>query len=221
MNKLFKRILIITGHYGCGKTSLAISLAQMRRQAGAEVTLIDLDIVNPYFRTADFRAPLEQAGIRVITPAYASSNLDIPALSAAVDAAITGSGEVILDVGGDDAGAVALGRYAAALTAQDADMWYLFNSCRYLTATPEDCAVLLEEIQRVSRLSVTGLVNTTNLGPETTPALIRHSLDFARQTAAITGKPLVATAADARLTDSLHDLPDLLPVKTLVALPWQ
>ena len=101
MNKLFKRILIITGHYGCGKTSLAISLAQMRRQAGAEVTLIDLDIVNPYFRTADFRAPLEQAGIRVITPAYAGSNLDIPALSAAVDAAITGSGEVILDVGGE------------------------------------------------------------------------------------------------------------------------
>lgn len=214
------QILIVTGHYGCGKTSFAVSAALEKRRQGEAVTLIDLDIVNPYFRSADFRDELEREGIRVIAPAYAGSNLDLPVLSAAVDAAILDGGWVILDVGGDDAGAVALGRYADKLRQRPHALLYLLNSCRYLTDTPESCVCSLREIEQASRLRVHGLINNTNLGPETTAELVRASLPFAEQTAELAGLPLWGTAVMPSLQESLSDLQGVIPLRRLVLPPW-
>ena len=121
-----KRITIITGHYGSGKTNLSVNLAVNAAKEGKKVTVVDLDIVNPYFRTADFQQLFNEMGITLLAPDYANSNLDIPALSFDVEQlACQNNGNLIIDVGGDDAGAIALGRYADALE-QFRDRWILW-----------------------------------------------------------------------------------------------
>ena len=106
-----KRIIAVVGHYGSGKTNLAVNLAADLAASGRDVALADLDIVNPYFRSADFTAQMQAKGVEMIVPPYARSNLDIPALPARMDGAIDGGKTLVLDIGGDDAGAAALGRY--------------------------------------------------------------------------------------------------------------
>lgn len=223
MNMAFwaDHILILTGHYGCGKTSFAVSTAIKMKKAGQRVTLIDLDIVNLYFRSSDFRVQLEEMDIRLVAPVYAGSSLDLPALSAAVDSAITGDGQVILDVGGDDAGAMALGRYAKAIAERPHTFLYLFNSCRYLTATPADCVQALREIEEASRLKADGLINNTNLGGETTAALVRGSMAFAQEVSRLSGLPLMGTAAISSVAAGLSDIKDLIELSERVCLPWE
>ena len=108
-----KRIVVVVGHYGSGKTNFSVNLAVDLKAAGRDVILVDLDIVNPYFRSADFGALLEEKGIGLIAPVYARSNLDVPALDGRLDAVIESDKTLVIDVGGDDAGAAALGRYSA------------------------------------------------------------------------------------------------------------
>lgn len=217
---LTKRLNLITGHYGSGKTNLAVNLALDAKKQGKSVTIVDLDIVNPYFRTADFAEMLTNQGIRVILPTYANSNLDIPALTGAVDSVFTNGDDcVILDVGGDDAGAIALGRYAPAISAQDYDLFYVINQHRYLTATPDDALEVLREIAAVSRLSPTGVLNNSNLGEETTWEAVRESIPFAQAVAEKAGVPLRATAYDRRLEHG--SIPDGYPVDIFVKKIWE
>ena len=108
MLEQLNRIVVVTGHYGSGKTNLSVNLAMSLRAAGEEVTLVDLDIVNPYFRSADFETLAEENGIRLIAPVYARSNLDIPALDGRLDAELDGGRRIVIDVGGDEEGAAAL-----------------------------------------------------------------------------------------------------------------
>ena len=218
--ELTKRLNLITGHYGSGKTNLAVNLALDAKKEGKSVAIVDLDIVNPYFRTADFSEMLENNGIRVIVPMYANSNLDIPALTGAVDAVLN-SGEdcVILDVGGDDAGAIALGRYAPAISAQEYDLFYVVNRYRYLTATPDEALEVLRDIAAVSRLSPTGVLNNSNLGGETTAAEVERSAAFAGEVARLAGVPLRATAYDRRLGEL--SVPEGYPVDIYVKKIWE
>ncbi len=218
--QLNRRVNLITGHYGSGKTNLAVNLAMDARKQGKSVAIVDLDIVNPYFRTADFADVLTAEGIRVIVPTYANSNLDIPALTGAVDSVFTGDEDcVIIDVGGDDAGAIALGRYAPKISREPYDLFYVINHCRYLTSTPEEALGVLRDIEAVSRLSATGILNNTNLGEETTPALIEASASFAKEVAGLANLPLCATAYDERLP--APDLPNGYPVKVYVKKIWE
>lgn len=193
------RITILTGHYGSGKTNIAVDLALRAAAREPAVTIVDLDIVNPYFRTADFRAELEAHGIRVIAPIYANSNLDIPALPPEINSIFDGTGRVFIDVGGDDAGAIALGQFARRLQGCGYDLYYVVNERRYLTREPEQAVELLREIEASSRLNATGILNNTNLGADTTAALVRDSLPFAGEVARIAGLPLVGTCIDERL----------------------
>ncbi len=218
--ELTKRLNLITGHYGSGKTNLAVNLALDAKKQGKSVTIVDLDIVNPYFRTADFAEMLTNQGIRVILPMYANSNLDIPALTGAVDSVFTNGDDcVILDVGGDDAGAIALGRYAPAISAQDYDLLYVVNEHRYLTATPDDALEVLREIAAVSRLSPTGVLNNSNLGEETTWEAVLNSIPFAQAVADKAGVPLRANAYDRRLEQGT--MPDGYPVDIFVKKIWE
>lgn len=215
------KTVIVTGHYGSGKTNLAINLAMMLKRKGEAVALCDLDVVNPYFRTADFKDMAAKGGIELFASDYANSNLDIPSLSGGMEAALGTDKTVIIDVGGDDAGAFALGRYAKRIEETPYTMLYIVNAYRYLTREPEESAELLYQIEAASRLKATHIVNCSSLGTETTAEDIKKSLDYAEKVAKLTGRPLLFTAVDERLTNELKDLRDMLPVKIYVKVPWQ
>ncbi len=193
------RAVIITGHYGSGKTSLAVNLALYFADKGERVCVVDLDIVNPYYRTADFAQLFEERGIRLVSPQYANTNLDIPALCFDMNALLDNYDRVIADVGGDDAGAAALGQYATILKNRGYDMAYVVNKHRLLTSEPREALELLGDIEYVSGLKATGIVNCSNLGTETTAQTVTDSLPYARACADELGLPLLFTAADRRL----------------------
>lgn len=216
-----KKITVITGHYGSGKTNLSVNLAVKAAQEGKEVTVVDLDLVNPYFRTADFREMFSGMGIKLIAPDFACSNLDVPSIQFDIEQLAGNDGCLIIDVGGDDAGAFALGRFAEALNrfGEELDMLYVINQRRYLTENSGQAAALLHEIEKASRMRHTAVVNNTNLGCETTPEIISQSADFARETAAAAGLPLAFTTCPEELCE-LIDIPDIFPIKVYVRPLW-
>ncbi len=215
-----KSCVIVCGHYGAGKTNLTVNLALAAAQSGEAVSVIDMDVVNPYFRTADFQELFREAGIRLIAPIYANTNLDLPVLPPSVGAAIREkTGRLFLDVGGDDDGAVALGGFSALLEKRGYSMLYVVNSRRELEPEPGEEAALLRRIQTASRLKVTHLVNNTNLGPETTSEVLLQSLPYLEEVSKRTGVPVLGAAAEERLTPHL-EAEGLLPVRVYVKPPW-
>ena len=225
MLEQLNRIVVVTGHYGSGKTNLSVNLAMSLRAAGEEVTLVDLDIVNPYFRSADFETLAEENGIRLIAPVYARSNLDIPALDGRLDAELDGGRRIVIDVGGDDAGAAALGRYSAHIKESGGcDMLYVVNAYRYLTRTGGEAAQILGEIECAARLTATAVVNNSNLAEITTAEDISRSAAYARETALQYQIPLLFTAAREDLADAVRayapGLP-VYPVRIYVKKPWE
>ncbi|MGE4548549.1 MAG: ParA family protein [Intestinibacillus sp.] len=225
MQNSSRRITIVTGHYGCGKTNLAVNLALDRRAAGHRAALVDLDIVNPYFRSADFAALLQRQDVELVAPVYANTNLDIPALNGRLEGLLREDCDLILDVGGDAAGAAALGRYAAAIDAAGGyDLLYAVNFYRYLTRTPEECADILSEIERAARLKATGVVNCSHLMDGTTPQTVADTDARARAVAAACGLPLRFTAVLRPLADPIRQLlPDdeIYPIDLYVKKPWE
>ncbi|MCQ2457889.1 MAG: ParA family protein [Clostridia bacterium] len=168
-----KRFIILTGNYGSGKTELALNLA-FRFAESRSTTLVDLDIVNPYFRSSEKTEQLEAVGIRVLKPTFALTTVDIPALPAEIQSVFeTPCDKVIFDVGGDDTGAAALGRYAPSFRrfAQDTVCALVVNCMRPLTETAEDITDLAQRISARGRVPVEILINNTNLGGKTTPDL--------------------------------------------------
>lgn len=216
-----KKITIITGHYGSGKTNLAVNLALRLADAGEKVTIVDFDIVNPYFRTADFAELFQKHGVTLAASMYANTSLDIPAISFDMERMAYEPGYLIVDVGGDDAGAIGLGRYAEGFSAyvpEQLDMWYVINRYRYLTERPEETLELMYEIEAVSRMRHTGIVNNSNLGRETTADTVQQALPYAEETAAQAKLPLVYTTYRNDLELSL---PNGLPVDVFVKPVWE
>lgn len=221
----FKRIIAVAGHYGSGKTNFAVNLALYYHRAGHDTALVDLDIVNPYFRSADFAEQLELVGIETVVPLYARSNLDIPALTARVDAAIETEKTLIIDVGGDDAGAAALGRYSKLIEqAGGCELLYVVNRYRYLTQTAGEADEILSDIEAVSHLKATGVVNNSNLGEITTAQHVADSMEYARETAQKRGIPLVLTTCDQQISEQVKLLLPEVPVwgiEMFVKKPWE
>lgn len=202
-----KKINIVTGHYGSGKTNFSANLAVSLAEKGEKVTVVDLDIVNPYFRTADFTELFGERNISLIKPMYANTNLDIPAISFDLERIATDDGYFIIDVGGDDDGALALGRYAKAFEpfSEDIDFFYVVNRFRYIGDGIDECSELLPEIERCSRMKATAIVNNSNLGKETTAENIKEGIAFAEKVSEKTGLPIFCTTC-----------PDFLSVAEIV-----
>lgn len=211
-----KRLTLFAGHYGSGKTNIAVNYALALAAEGKAVSIGDLDIVNPYFRTADSRKILEAAGVQLISPQYANTNVDLPALPAASyrlveDKSIFG----IMDIGGDDRGAYALGRYVPYIKAENNyRMVFVANACRPLTRTPEEALEVMREIEGACGLAFTDLVNNTNLAEETSPQTLLDSLDYMQQLSKISGLPIFATCVRSDLEPALAGrIPNLFPLR--------
>ena len=222
MIESLRKLTIITGHYGSGKTNIAVNLALDLNRHGKKVILVDLDIVNPYFRSADFTEELENQGIEVVAPIYANTNLDIPALSAAIGRALVQQDKyVIVDVGGDDAGAAALGRYSEDIMARSYDMFYVINCFRYLTKNCEEAAEILSEIELMGKVRATGILNNSNLSYLTKFEDVLQSVPYAEETAKETGLPIIAHVLRRDLIKNDCPLSNVYGVDIFVKPVWE
>jgi MinD-like ATPase involved in chromosome partitioning or flagellar assembly len=201
----YKRITLLAGHYGSGKTNIAVNIALQLKKERDRVAIADLDIVNPYFRTKDSEKELTEAGIRLIVSEYANTNLDIPALPQEMYALVDDKGLTgVVDVGGDDQGAVALGRISPAIAEEnDYDMLLVINRYRPLTRDAASTVEVMREIEKAASLPFTGIVNDSNLGADTTAEDILSSLPYAEEVSKLTGLPVVMTCAEDKLAGEL------------------
>lgn len=190
-----KRITLFAGHYGSGKTNVALNYAYNLKQNGFDTVIADIDTVNPYFRTKDSAAELKQAGIELIASEFAGSNVDLPALPAAMyDIIFDSEKYAVIDIGGDDRGAFALGRYTPEILRENNySMLMVINMYRPLTSTPEDTVEILHEIETASGIPFTGLVNNSNLGTGTTVSTLTDSFEYANKVSMLSGLPIYAT----------------------------
>ena len=219
--KNFKRLTLLCGHYGSGKTNVAVNLAIQLKKQYNNLVVADLDIVNPYFRTKDSLDDFKKHGIELICSEYANTNVDIPALPAdmyrlTTDKSLT----AVIDVGGDDRGAYALGRLVPEIEAEgNYEMLMVINGYRPLTPDAASTIEVMREIETACKLKFTGLVNNSNVGELTTAEYVLNSMDYAREVSNKSGLPIVMTTVKRELYDELKDkIDDLLPM-TLQAKP--
>lgn len=220
MNILLKNINIICGHYGCGKTNFSINLALNEAKQG-NVTLVDLDIVNPYFRSGDYKKLLEDNGVHVIAPKFLGTNLDNPSLPAEIYSIFDNDDStVIIDLGGDDAGAFALGRVSKQILESDYAMFYVVNCFRALTQTSAQAVEILSEIEKASRLKANGIINNSHLQNLTTENEIEKGYKYAKETALKLDLPLVATTCPKEIANKVNNIDNLYPIDVIVKPPF-
>ena len=209
-----KRLTLFAGHYGSGKTNIAVNYAIHLAQEGKPVCIADLDIVNPYFRTKDSAKELEEAGVTLISPRFANTNVDLPALPAEAYRLVQDKETFgIMDIGGDDRGAYALGRYVPSIKEEtDYRMVFVANACRPLTPTAADALEVMREIEAACGLAFTCIVNNSNLGTETTPETVLSSQEFIQELCRLSGLPLWLTTAEKTVAESL-ELPNVFPLQ--------
>ena len=223
-------VVVVTGHYGVGKTNFSLNLAMDAAAAGYRVTLADMDVVNPYFRSN------EEAGVRLIAPVFghAGTSLDVPSVTGELAVAATeayrdetGRTVVIVDAGGDDVGATALARFAPALAAGPYAMLYVVNAFRNLTQAPADAVAVLREIEAKSHLAATAVVGNSHLQAETTLGHIAESVPYAQAVASAAGLPVACITAPIQAirqentgSTALADIPNGYAVEVYVKPPW-
>ena len=213
---LEKRLTLFAGHYGSGKTNIAVNFALTLARSGKNVCIADLDIVNPYFRTADSAQELAEAGVTLISPKFANSNVDLPALPAEAYRLVTDKTVYgIMDIGGDDRGAYALGRYVPAIREEnDYRMVFVANCCRPLTRTPEEALEVMREIEAACGLQFTDIINNSNLASETTAETVLASEGYIQELCRISGLSLFATSAEETVARELADrIPNVLSLR--------
>ena len=211
-----KRVTLFAGHYGSGKTNIAVNWAKHLKSQGKNVTIVDLDIVNPYFRTKDSQKDFEELGIKLVCSEFANTNLDIPALPKEIYGAIADKNSyLIMDIGGDDVGAVAMGRYTPSILEEnDYEMIYVANCYRPLTKTAEDTLEVMREIEAASGIPFTAIINNSNLGVETTPEDVVKSNMYAQELSKISKLPVIFTTVNNSIAEQIGDkIPDLFPLE--------
>ncbi len=192
----YKRVTLFAGHYGSGKTNIAVNYALWLKNTGRDVVIADLDIVNPYFRTKDSKEELDKVGIELISPEFANTNVDLPALPSSVYGVMQNKNRLaVLDIGGDDRGAYALGRYRPyILEENDYEMVYVANFARPLTPDAQSALEVMREIEAACGIAFTSMVNNTNLAGDTTAEFVKASMPKAEELSRLTGLPILFTS---------------------------
>ena len=218
-----ERLILFTGHFGSGKTEIAINYAINSAKSGHKTILVDLDIVNPFFRSTEVKDQLEAQGVKLISPNFAATTVDVPSLPAELYSVFADkSAKLIFDVGGDEVGARALGQYFPHFQKESYRMYYVINTRRPMSATKEDILDMMQEIQVKSRLKVTDLVNNTNLSYETTIYDIIDGNDLVKEVSRSVNIPIAYTSGLKELLDQLpEDLEgELYPISIYMKPPW-
>ena len=202
-----KRITLFAGHYGSGKTNIAVNYALKLHESGAKVKIADLDIVNPYFRTKDSASELEKAGIELISPEYANSNVDLPALPQELYGLVQNHDfYAIMDIGGDERGALALGRYRPYILEENSyEMVFVANFYRPLTRTAEEALEVMREIEAAGGIPFTAIVNNSNLGEETVAQDVKDTFKEAQKLSGLTSLPLLFTSVKEDISTEFGD----------------
>lgn len=217
-------LVVIVGNYGSGKTEISINLAVNRKQAGFNVSIADLDLVNPYFRAREARITLTDLGIKVILPPEQYLQADLPVLSPAIAGLIRQSSDlVILDVGGDDAGATVLSALADAFKGKQVHMLQVINPLRPQTSTVAGCITMRDEIEQAAQLPITGLIGNANLIDETSAEDIYSGYEFVQSVAQESGLPLEFITVSQELLPKID--PERfscarLPIVRQLVPPW-
>jgi len=216
------RFLVLTGNYGSGKTEIAINLAFSANEH-EKVTLVDLDIVNPYFRSGEKAEQLRQAGVRVLMPVFALTTVDIPALPPEIQSVFEQPYDrIIFDVGGDDTGAAALGRYYPSFMAhrEETCMALVVNCMRPLTRTDDDIIDLAARISNRGRLPISILINNTNLAGQTTPEMLEEGERTVSECAERLGVHSVINAGMPHILAKSHLIHPQMPVRRTMVPEW-
>ncbi len=216
-----KKITVVTGHYGSGKSTFAANYAVRCSQQGERVTVADMDTVNPYYRTADLKALFDENGVELIAPRYAGSNLDMPIIDYDIPGLYETGRNIIIDMGGDDAGAYPLGKFAAFLREHkdETEVLYVVNFCRCLTYDTDGAQEILKEIENACGLKATAVVNNSNLGFETDESIINEGLKKAEKLSAETGIPIFCSTVP--VLEKCKDIKgELFPVNIYIRNVW-
>ena len=216
-----RRLIVIAGHYGSGKTELAVSLAMELAQSQARqyprLAIVDLDVANPYFRSRERMDMLESHGVSVYGDTFHSTGAtaELPALTAALRAPLEDEGcQTIVDLGGNDAGARVLRQFEKYFSGADHELWAVVNFRRYETLTVDSSMEHVLSIQNELRIPVTGLVNNTHLLRETTVDILREGYDKALALSEIMGIPLLFTCYPAGIIQP-EELKGISPLRPL------
>lgn len=219
-----ERLILFTGHFGSGKTELAVNYAIRSANAGNKTILVDLDIVNPFFRSTEVKDTLEAHGVKVISPNFATTGVDVPSLPAEVYSVFADkSAKVIFDVGGDEVGARALGAYYPYFMKEAYRMFYVINARRPFSSKMDDVLEMFHEVQQKSRLKVTDLINNTNLSYETEFCDIMEGNDFIVQVSEHINIPVTYISGVREVLDKLPDemSSKLFPIDLYMKPPWK
>lgn len=223
-NKSENKFHIFSGHFGSGKTEVALNFAIKLKKAGKKVTIVDFDIVNPYFRTNDASKILEENGIKLVVNNYASTNLDMPTVPLNIMSVFDSDDDVVIfDVGGDDDGALALGQYRQYFEKQGYYMHFVVNTKRPLTETAEDFIEMKERIEAASRLKFTDIYNNTNLGNITDENTLLSNYDEIKKLSKLMGIPI---SKNCGIKKALLNIPEnlkdtIFEMNINIPKPWE
>ncbi len=210
-----KRITLFAGHYGSGKTNIAVNYAMHLKKQSLDVVIADLDIVNPYFRTKDSEIELQEKGIELLCSPYAGTNVDIPALPQSMYRAVQDKNiYAVMDIGGDDAGAIALGRFAPFINEENNyEMIFVANFFRPLCRTAEDAFEIMKEIEKASSVKFTAIINNSNLGDDTSAQDVLSTVNEVQKLSQISSLPIIMTTAKQDVCNELEGkIKDLFPL---------
>ena len=219
-----KRVSIFTGHFGSGKTEVAVNYALKMAEMYEKVAIVDMDIVNPFFRTADVKNMLEERGIKVILPQYANTNVDVPSLPAEINTVFENKEyHVVLDIGGDDLGAKVVSRYRDSIIKDDYDMYFVVNTRRPMTDSEKGIEEAIYDIEYSSRLKVAKLVNNTNLLNETTLEYFNEGDAMIRAVSEKLGIPVGFVSGLEKVMAEVNNYTEKqkLVLGKLIKLPWE
>jgi len=220
-----KGIVVIAGNYGSGKTEVTINLAVNRKQAGLDVRIADLDLVNPYFRTREARLALSELGIQVVVPPEKYLQADLPILSPVVSGMIRQPSQLtLLDAGGDAAGATVLAALADSLKGKRVNMLQVVNPFRPFTDTLSGCLKIRKQIENAAKMSINGIIGNANLIDETVAEDIYRGYNFVKELSEESGLPLEFITVEAGLLSEI-DMDRLscsvLPIERQLVPPWK
>jgi hypothetical protein len=223
LKELLGRITVLCGNYGSGKTEIALNLALRLAREGERVSFVDLDIVNPYFRSSSRAELLRKEGIKVLMPNFALSSVDVPSLPAQIQSVfVDKSRRVVFDVGGDDTGSAALGQYKPFFEQDDVRLLYVVNVFRPLSADADAILEMMARIEAKGRLGVFGLINNANLASETTSALLAQGDEVLREVAAKKGAPIAFLSGKEAVLAGVEPslLGERLPIEIRMRPEW-